>query len=77
MYIGLIAWSQLDLLRKGGQRFNWKSWKYDLKALLGPHNGYITRWIKPYLQYYKPVSTRPSKTPAARKTWWAKPGFSN
>ena len=54
MFIGVIAWFQIDLLRKDGQLFNWKSWGYGLKTLFGPRNGYLTGLIVPYLQYYKP-----------------------
>ena len=54
MFIGVIAWFQVDLLRKDGQLFNWKSWGYGLKTLFGPRNGYLTGLIVPYLQYYKP-----------------------
>ena len=54
VFIGVIAWFQVDLLRKDGQLFNWKSWGYGLKTLFGPRNGYLTGLIVPYLQYYKP-----------------------
>ena len=30
MFFGVIGWFQLDLLRKDGQLFNWRSWKHGL-----------------------------------------------
>ncbi|MFZ3183529.1 MAG: metal-dependent hydrolase [Pseudomonadales bacterium RIFCSPLOWO2_12_59_9] len=76
MFIGVIAWFQLDLLRKDGQLFNWSSWKYGLKALFGPRNGYITGLIRPYLQYYKP-GFHPSQqdTVALENRWRTRLGF--
>lgn len=53
IFLGVIAWFQIDLMRKDGQLFNWSSWKYGLKTLFGK-NGYVRGLIKPYLDYYKP-----------------------
>ena len=78
LFLGVIAWFQVDLLRKDGQLFNWKSWKYGLKTLFGPRNGYITGLIKPYLQYYKPgFHPAQQDTRTLEKTWRAKLGFTN
>ncbi|PAU65769.1 metal-dependent hydrolase [Pseudomonas sp. PIC25] len=54
MFLGVIGWFQLHLLRKDGQLFNWRSWKYGLKTLLSPRDGFFTRLIGPYLDYYRP-----------------------
>ncbi|MDP3845040.1 MAG: metal-dependent hydrolase [Pseudomonas sp.] len=76
MFIGVIAWFQLDLLRKDGQLLNWSSWKYGLKTLFGPRNGYITALIRPYLQYYQP-GFHPSQqdTRALENRWRTRLGF--
>ncbi len=54
MFLGVIGWFQLHLLRKDGQLFNWRSWKHGLKTLLSPRDGFFTRLIGPYLDYYRP-----------------------
>lgn len=70
LFLGVIGWFQLHLLRKDGQLFNGKAWKYGLKTLFGPRNGYITGLIKPYLSYYRP-SFHPNDhdTRALEKRW--------
>ncbi|OYT94986.1 MAG: metal-dependent hydrolase [Pseudomonas sp. PGPPP3] len=76
MFIGVIAWFQVDLLRKDGQLFNWKSWGYGLKTLFGPRNGYITGLILPYLQYYKPgFHPAQQDTQRLEKRWRTRLGF--
>jgi predicted metal-dependent hydrolase len=54
VFFGVIGWFQLHLLRKDGQLFNWRSWGKGLKTLFGPHNGFLTKLLLPYLDYYRP-----------------------
>jgi len=54
IFFGVIGWFQLHLLRKDGQLFNWRSWGKGLKTLFGPRNGFLTKLILPYLDYYRP-----------------------
>jgi predicted metal-dependent hydrolase len=76
MFIGVIAWFQVDLLRKDGQLFNWKSWAYGLKTLFGPRNGYITGLLGPYLQYYKPgFHPAQQNTQQLEQRWRRRLGF--
>lgn len=54
IFFGVIGWFQLHLLRKDGQLFNWRSWGKGLKTLFGPRNGFLTKLLLPYLDYYRP-----------------------
>ncbi len=63
MFFGVIGWFQLDLLRKDGQLFNWRSWKHGLGTLFGLRKGFFTRLLLPYLDYYRPASTPATTTP--------------
>jgi uncharacterized protein len=77
IFLGVLVWFQIDLLRKDGQLFNWKSWGYGLKTLFGPRNGYITGLIRPYLQYYKPgFHPRQQDTQNLENRWRNRLGFS-
>ena len=77
IFLGVLVWFQIDLLRKDGQLFNWKSWGYGLKTLFGPRNGYITGLIRPYLQYYKPgFHPRQQDTQNLENRWRSRLGFS-
>jgi len=53
-FFGVIGWFQLHLLRKDGQLFNWRSWKKGLGMLFSPRNGFLTKLLLPYLDYYRP-----------------------
>lgn len=53
-FFGVIGWFQLHLLRKDGQLFNWRSWKTGLGLLFGPRNGFLSKLLLPYLDYYRP-----------------------
>ncbi len=54
IFFGVIGWFQVHLLRKDGQLFNWRSWGKGLKMLFGPRNGFLTKLLLPYLDYYRP-----------------------
>ncbi|HZX52616.1 metal-dependent hydrolase [Pseudomonas sp. XK-1] len=54
IFVGVIGWFQVHLLRKDGQLFNWRSWGKGLKMLFGPRNGFLTKLLLPYLDYYRP-----------------------
>lgn len=54
IFFGVIGWFQVHLLRKDGQLFNWRSWGTGLKMLFGPRNGFLTKLLLPYLDYYRP-----------------------
>ncbi|HUE92355.1 metal-dependent hydrolase [Pseudomonas sp.] len=54
IFLGVIGWFQVHLLRKDGQLFNWRSWGKGLKMLFGPRNGFLTKLLLPYLDYYRP-----------------------
>lgn len=54
IFFGVIGWFQLHLLRKDGQLFNWRSWGKGVKTLFGPRNGFLTKLLLPYLDYYRP-----------------------
>lgn len=54
MFFGVIGWFQLHLLRQDGQLFNWRSWGKGLKTLFGPRNGFLSKLLLPYLDYYRP-----------------------
>ena len=76
MFIGVITWFQIGLLRKDGQLFNAKSWGYGLKTLFGPRNGYITGLLGPYLQYYKPgFHPAQQNTQQLEQRWRRRLGF--
>lgn len=54
MFLGVSGWVQLHLLRKDGQLFNRRSWALGLKKLFGPRQGFFSKKIVPYLDYYRP-----------------------
>jgi uncharacterized protein len=54
IFFGVIGWFQVHLLRKDGQLFNWRSWGKGLKMLFGPRNGFLSKLLLPYLDYYRP-----------------------
>ncbi len=76
IFLAVIAWFQIDLLRKDGQLFNWKSWKFGLKVLFGPRNGYLRGLLRPYFQFYKP-GFHPSQqdTQKLENRWRPRLGF--
>ena len=76
IFLSVIGWFQVHLLRKDGQLFNLRSWGFGLKVLLSPRNGYFMGLIKPYLDYYKP-SFHPSQhnTEQLESTWRQRLGF--
>ncbi len=63
MFFGVIGWFQLDLLRKDGQLFNWRSWKHGLGTLFGLRKGFFTRLLPPYLTTTGRASTPATTTP--------------
>jgi predicted metal-dependent hydrolase len=78
IFFGVIGWFQLHLLRKDGQLFNWRSWGKGLKTLFGPRNGFLTKLIPSYLDYYRPgfhPFDHDSKTLEQR--WRQRLGFNN
>jgi predicted metal-dependent hydrolase len=77
LFFGVIMGFQVHLMRKDGQLFNWRSWAYGLKTLLGPRNGYFPKMIKPYLDYYRPgFHPLDHETKALEKRWKDRLGFS-
>ena len=78
MFFGVIGWFQLDLLRKDGQLFNWRSWKHGLGTLFGLRKGFFTRLLLPYLDYYRP-GFHPSDHDTAKleKYWKDKLAFAD
>ncbi|MGE8362419.1 metal-dependent hydrolase [Pseudomonas sp.] len=54
IFFGVIGWFQLHLLRKDGQLFNWRSWGKGLGMLFSLRNGFLTKLLLPYLDYYRP-----------------------
>jgi predicted metal-dependent hydrolase len=54
VFFSVIGWFQLHLLRKDGQLFNWRSWGKGLRMLFSPRNGFLTKLLLPYLDYYRP-----------------------
>lgn len=76
--LGVIGWFQLDLLRKDGQLFNWRSWKHGLGTLFGLRKGFFTRLLLPYLDYYRP-GFHPSDHDTAKleKYWKDKLAFAD
>lgn len=78
IFFGVIGWFQLHLLRKDGQLFNWRSWGKGLKTLLGPRNGFLTKLILPYLDYYRPgFHPFDHDSKVLEKRWRERLGFSN
>ena len=66
------------LLRKDGQLFNWRSWGFGLKKLFGPRNGFFTRLLGPYLDYYRPgFHPRDHDTDTLENRWRERLGFSS
>ncbi|AYC32646.1 metal-dependent hydrolase [Pseudomonas cavernae] len=78
IFLGVIGWFQLHLLRKDGQLFNWRAWKRGLTTLFSPRNGFFTKLIGPYLDYYRPgFHPYDHETKTLEKTWRQRLGFSN
>lgn len=78
IFFGVIGWFQLHLLRKDGQLFNWRSWGKGLKTLFGPRNGFLTKLILPYLDYYRPgFHPFDHDSKALEQRWRQRLGFNN
>ncbi|MGP0173537.1 metal-dependent hydrolase [Pseudomonas sp. NCHU5208] len=78
MFAGVIGWFQLHLLRKDGQLFNWRSWALGLKKLFGPREGFFTKMIGPYLDYYRPgFHPKDHDTTELENRWRERLGFSS
>ncbi|WAJ35786.1 metal-dependent hydrolase [Pseudomonas sp. GOM7] len=78
MFAGVIGWFQLHLLRKDGQLFNWRSWALGLRKLFGPREGFFTKMIGPYLDYYRPgFHPKDHDTTELENRWRARLGFSS
>ncbi|OBY90111.1 metal-dependent hydrolase [Pseudomonas sp. AU11447] len=54
IFLSVIAGFQINLLRRDGQLFNWRSWKHGLGVLLHPRRGYFVSLIRPWLDYFRP-----------------------
>lgn len=54
IFLSVIAGFQINLLRRDGQLFNWRSWKHGLGVLLHPRRGYFVALIRPWLDYFRP-----------------------
>lgn len=54
IFLSVIAGFQINLLRRDGQLFNWRSWKHGLGVLLHPRSGYFVNLIRPWLDYFRP-----------------------
>lgn len=54
IFFSVIAGFQINLLRRDGQLFNWRSWKHGLGVLLHPRRGYFVNLIRPWLDYFRP-----------------------
>ena len=54
IFFSVIAGFQINLLRRDGQLFNWRSWKHGLGVLLHPRRGYFVALIRPWLDYFRP-----------------------
>lgn len=75
IFLSVILWFQIDLMRKDGQLSNWRSWLFGLKTLYG-RNGYVRGLIRPYLQYFKPgFHPAQQDTRSLEQHWRAKLGF--
>ncbi|MVW75638.1 metal-dependent hydrolase [Pseudomonas xionganensis] len=78
IFFGVIGWFQVHLLRKDGQLFNWRSWGKGLKTLFGPRNGFLTKLLLPYLDYYRPgFHPNDHDSKALEQRWRQRLGFSN
>ncbi|MCY1291554.1 putative metal-dependent hydrolase [compost metagenome] len=78
IFLGVIGWFQIHLLRKDGQLFNWRSWKRGLTTLFSLRSGFFTRLIGPYLDYYRPgFHPFDHETKALEKNWRQRLGFNN
>lgn len=78
MFAGVIGWFQLHLLRKDGQLFNWRSWALGLRKLFGPREGFFTKMIGPYLDYYRPgFHPKDHDTTELENRWRERLGFSS
>lgn len=77
VFLGVIGWFQVHLLRKDGQLFNWRSWGFGLKKLFGLRNGFFTKLIGPYLDYYRPgFHPNDHDTAHLENRWRERLGFS-
>ncbi|PJI50024.1 MULTISPECIES: metal-dependent hydrolase [Pseudomonas] len=54
IFLSVIGGFQINLLRRDGQLFNWRSWKHGLGVLLHPRRGYLVSLIRPWLDYFRP-----------------------
>ncbi|UVE19326.1 metal-dependent hydrolase [Pseudomonas sp. LS44] len=78
IFLSVLGWFQLHLLRKDGQLFNGRAWKRGLTTLFSPRNGFFTKLIGPYLDYYRPgFHPFDHETKALEQTWRQRLGFSN
>ncbi len=78
IFFGVIGWFQVHLLRKDGQLFNWRSWGKGLKTLFGPRNGFLSKLLLPYLDYYRPgFHPNDHDSKALEQRWRQRLGFSN
>ncbi len=78
IFFGVIGWFQIHLLRKDGQLFNWRSWGFGLKKLFGPRNGFFTKLIGPYLDYYRPgFHPKDHDTEKLENRWRERLGFNS
>lgn len=77
VFFAVIGWFQVDLLRKDRQLFNWRGWKNGLTTLFNWRDGFITRLIGPYLDYYRPgFHPKDHDTRHLEQHWKARLGFS-
>ncbi|HLD68483.1 MAG TPA: metal-dependent hydrolase [Pseudomonas sp.] len=77
IFFAVIGWFQVDLLRKDRQLFNWRGWKNGLTTLFNWRDGFITRLIGPYLDYYRPgFHPKDHDTQHLEQHWKARLGFS-
>ena len=76
LFLGTITLFQLELLIKDRQVFNWTSWRYGLKTLLGLRDGYLTGLIGPWFAFFRP-SFPPTQqdTLGLEKRWRMRLGF--
>ncbi|MCY1531834.1 putative metal-dependent hydrolase [compost metagenome] len=78
VFFGVIGWFQVHLLRKDGQLFNWRSWKKGLGMLFSLRNGFLTKLLLPYLDYYRPgFHPNDHDTKNLEKRWRQRLGFTS
>ncbi|MGH8353408.1 MAG: metal-dependent hydrolase [Pseudomonas sp.] len=76
LFLGVIFGFQIHLLRRDGQLFNWRAWKNGLVTLFGLRDGFFTRLIGPYFDYYRPgFHPKDHDTRALEKRWKEHLGF--